>query len=220
MNWKYLRCAHWLDTRAKFVGATPRGGALLDLGASDGQTLGHFVQLRPDLRFFATDIVDHSEKYPSGCEFQRSNLETDKLYWPDHSMDAITCMHLVEHLKSLDKLMEEVGRLLKKGGQVYFETPHPRTLTLASLSGPDAGTFTMNFYDDPTHVRVIPTGTLAQKARQHNLQITASGISRNWLFAAAGLLPRGVPLMLSSRHKAIARVHRLGWSAYLIARRT
>jgi SAM-dependent methyltransferase len=214
MNWKYLRHATWLDTRSKFVGATRRHGALLDLGSSTGETLGHFAQLRPDLRLFATDIVDHSEKYPSGCQFQRSNLETDKLCWPDNSMDAITCMHLVEHLKTLDRLMEEVRRLLKPGGRVYFETPHPKTLALASLSGSAAGTFTMNFYDDPTHVHIVPTGALAQKARQQNLKVTASGTSRNWLLVAARLFP----FLLSPLHNATARTHWIGWSAYLIAR--
>jgi hypothetical protein len=57
MNWARLRYASWLDTRAGFVAATPRGGSLLDLGSSDGETLGHFAELRPDLKFFATDLA-------------------------------------------------------------------------------------------------------------------------------------------------------------------
>src|SRR5277367_3143450 len=55
MNWAMLRQVPWLDTRARFVAGTPRNGALLDLGSSDGETLGHFAELRPDLRLFAVD---------------------------------------------------------------------------------------------------------------------------------------------------------------------
>ena len=66
MNWSYLRLTPWLDTRAKFVAGTPRGGALLDLGSSDGETLNHMAELRPDVRFFAADKFGAPEKYPVG----------------------------------------------------------------------------------------------------------------------------------------------------------
>jgi len=53
MNWARLRYFPWLDKRAHFVAATPLGGALLDLGTSNGETLNHMAELRSDLRFFA-----------------------------------------------------------------------------------------------------------------------------------------------------------------------
>ena len=55
MNWKYLRPFPWLDTRARFVAQSASGGKLLDLGSWDGETLGHFAELRPDLTLFAAD---------------------------------------------------------------------------------------------------------------------------------------------------------------------
>jgi SAM-dependent methyltransferase len=214
MNWTHLRTAPWLDTRAKFVASTPNKGALLDLGSSDGNTLGHFAELRPDLQFFSADIAGQPSNYPAGCQFQRADLEKERLSWPDGSMDAITCMHLVEHLKNLNLLMEEVARLLKPGGRVYFETPHPKTLALQSLPGAAAGTITMNFYDDCTHTQIVPTGALAQGARKCGLEVVKSGISRNWVFVTARLFS----LFLPAKQKAVARIHWTGWSAYLIAR--
>jgi len=44
--------------------------------------------------------------------------------------------------------------------------------------------------------------------------VLASGISRNWLFAAAYPVFVFLP---PSRKKFTARIHWLGWSAYLIA---
>jgi SAM-dependent methyltransferase len=215
MNWKCLRSSPWLDTRARFVARTPRGGKLLDLGSWDGETLGHIAELRPDLKLFAADKAGLPEKYPPGCEFHRADFETDTLPWPDRSMDTITCMHLVEHLSGLDVLLREMARLLKPGGQVYFETPHPKTLTLPSL-GKSAIPFTMNFHDDPTHVRLVTIRELAELARKAGLRIEATGTSRNWLFAASHLLYAWLP---PSRKKFTARIHWLGWSAYLVARR-
>ncbi|MCX6928588.1 MAG: hypothetical protein NT154_36065, partial [Verrucomicrobia bacterium] len=89
MNWKYLRHCAWVDTRARFVAGTPRGGALLDLGSSDGQTLGHIAELRPDLRLFAADLAGTPEKYPAGCQFHRANLEQERLPWKASTMDAV-----------------------------------------------------------------------------------------------------------------------------------
>jgi len=216
MNWAYLRHAPWLDTRAQFVARTPTGGALLDLGASDGETLRHIAELRPDLRFFAADVSGRPETYPAGCQFHRADLQRDKLPWPDRSMEAISCMHLVEHLNDLTLLMHEVARLLKPGGRFYVETPHPRSLTLPSLRGKVDVTFTFNFYDDPTHVKLVSIDDLERAVRCVGLEVLASGISRNWLFAASHLFYFFRP---PSRQKYTAWVHWLGWSAYLIARR-
>ncbi len=216
MNWAWLRHFPWVDTRARFVAGTPRGGALLDLGSSDGETLGHIAELRPGLRLFAADKAGRPQDYPAGCQFHRADLERETLPWPDRSMDAITCMHLIEHLHDLTPLLAEVARLLKPGSKVYFETPHPKTLAVSSASGAAAGTFTLNFYDDPTHVRPVASGALAGWLRSMGLEVVASGTSRNWLFAATWPLFAFLP---ASRKKFTARVHWLGWSTYLIARR-
>ena len=212
MNWVKLRPFPWLDTRAKFVAQTPRGGTLLDLGASDGETLGHFAELRPDLHFCAADKTGSPENYPPDCEFRRADFERDPLPWPDAAMDAITCMHVVEHLRDLTVLIREIARLLKPGARVYFETPHPKTLALPSA----AGQFTLNFHDDPTHVRLVTTDELGDRVRAQGLTVESAQISRNWLFAAMHPIFLVLP---ASRKKFTARVHWLGWSACLIARR-
>src|SRR5258706_604831 len=52
MNWSRWRSIPWIDTRAAFVAATPKAGNLLDLGTSNGETLCHMWELRPDLNYF------------------------------------------------------------------------------------------------------------------------------------------------------------------------
>lgn len=212
MNWKHLRHFSWLDTRAAFVARTPVGGALLDLGSSDGETLGHIAELRPDLKLHSADKFGHPENYPPGCKFHRCDFVSDPLPWPDASVDAVTCMHVIEHLDSLGKLVAEVGRVLRPNGRVYFETPHPKTVHLPSAKGK----FTLNFFDDPTHVKVVPVSELEAPLRSAGLVVERSGVSRNWLFAASHPF---FCFRSESRQKFTARVHWLGWSAYLIARK-
>lgn len=216
MNWSWLRMAPWLDTRARFVAAAPRGGSLLDLASSDGETLRHFAELRPDLRWFSVDIAGKPETYPPGCSFQRANLEQDPLPWADGSMDRITCMHLVEHLHNPELLFREIARLLKPGGRVYLDAPHERSLTLPSSRGKTTVDFAVNFWDDQTHVRFVGTPEMSRRFKENGLEVLGCGVSRNLLFAAAWPLYR---FARPTRKKLTAMVHWIGWSAYCIAQR-
>src|SRR5262245_56199010 len=119
MNWFWLRPFPWLDTRARFVVHASRRATLLDLGSSDGETLRHFAELRPDLQFFAGDVCGQPDKYPKGCQFARLDFEHQSLPWSNESMELITCMHLLEHLRDSALLIKEIARLLKAGGRVY-----------------------------------------------------------------------------------------------------
>jgi ubiquinone/menaquinone biosynthesis C-methylase UbiE len=171
-------------------------------------------ELRPDLKLFASDLAGQPEKYPKRCAFQRADFERDSLQWPDQSMDTITCMQLLEHLHDPTHLIREVARLLRPGGRAFFETPHPKSLNLPSP--PCQVKFTLNFYDDPTHTKVVKMEDLASLVQQSGLQVQSTGISRNWLFAMSH--PFFV-FMPPSRKKFTAYVHWLGWSAFLIAKR-
>jgi len=162
------------------------------------------AELRPDLHFFAVDIAGPPKKIPSGCEFRQVDLQIDKLPWPDGSIDTITCMHLIEHLNDLSSLLVEVARVLKPSGRIYFETPHPKTLTLSSSLSEQVP---LNFFDDPTHVRVVTVGALAHQVRRAGLNVETTGTSRNRLFAATW--PFFV-FMPASRKKFTARLHWLG----------
>ncbi len=46
--------------------------------------------------------------------------------WPvrDNAFDLILCRHVLEHLRELDRVMEEVYRIGRPGSQVVLEVPH------------------------------------------------------------------------------------------------
>ena len=214
MNWARWRSIPWIDTRANFVAEVPRHGSLLDLGSSDGQTLCHMWELRPDLRFASVDIAERPARTPPNTDFTRADLETDSLPWLDNSFDAITCMHVVEHLRTTKNFWREVARLLKPGGRVYVETPGPESVRTPSPPGYLHRKVTMNFYDDPTHIQPVPISALVDSAGEVGLTTRKRGRSRNWLLAAA----YPMFLLLPPRRKRyVAKLHWLGWSAYLIA---
>lgn len=212
MNWYILRNFLWIDTRFKFIGNLPLNANLLDIGSSNGETITHFHEARPDLNLFSTDIEGTPETYPTKAEFYRADITKDKLPWSDSSMDGITCMHLVEHINSFDHFFQECFRLLKPGALLYIETPHPKTLQLSIPYADQAGKFTYNFWDDLTHVQIMPIGKIAALAAPHGFSVTKLGSSRNWLFAI--LFP--FSFLLPTRKKIISRVHFIGWSSFII----
>ena len=214
MNWSHWRAIPWIDTRAAFVSRTPKNGSLLDLGSSDGETLCHMSELRPDLKFASVDIAGRPERTPPNTSFAKTNLESDKLPWPSGSYDAITCMHVVEHLQTMTNLWTEVARLLKPGGRVYVETPGPQSVTTPSAPESLRGRITLNFYDDPTHIHPVPIATLVSAVRDVGLTVKNTGRSRNWLFAGAYPLLSLLPV---TRKRYVAKLHWLGWSVYLVA---
>jgi hypothetical protein len=74
----------------------------------------------------------------------------------------------------------------------------------------------MNFWDDTSHVGIVTTDAMARQVDRVGLQVQKTGISRNWLFAASHLVFVFFP---PGRKKYTAKLHWLGWSAYLIARK-
>jgi SAM-dependent methyltransferase len=216
MKWSRWRSIPWIDTRAAFVAATAIGGRLLDLGTSNGETLWHMWELRPDLHFFAVDIAPRPARIPPSAGFAQVDLESQPLPWPDGFFDSVTCMHLIEHLKTTENLWREIARVLKPGGRAYIETPGPESVHTPSAPGKLRGQVTMNFFDDATHILPVPTEMMEKAARECELEVAKVGRSRNWIFAASypffALLP-------ARRTRYVAKLHWLGWSAYLIAQK-
>ena len=181
MDWRHLRRAPWLDRRARFLARTPRAGRHLDAGCSNGGTLRHFQELRPDLRFSAVDLEDFSASVPPGVEFRRVNLITDDLPFSDGYFDSISLMHVGEHLPQFGKAPAELARVLKPGGRLYVEGPGQRALLLPSSTRD----FPLNFYDDPTHIAPLTRGRIAHVFGVGGLRIRASGPARSWLLILA-----------------------------------
>ncbi len=71
---------------------------------------------------------------------------------PAESYGVITCFHLVEHLPLaiLLQMLNEMLRVLQKGGLLICETPNPRNVLVG----------TCNFYYDPTHRNPVPAPVL------------------------------------------------------------
>lgn len=186
---------------------------MLDLGSADGGTLRHFAELRADLVLSASDLARSPDAYASYNRFSRADFDSDSRPWPDASFEPVTCVHVVEHLNTPDHLIQEAVRVLKPGGRIYVETPHPKSLHMKSPQGRGTEHVTVNFFDDKTHMRIVAPKELLEANRA--VSIVKSEQSRNLVIAAA--FPLLFVFRNCTRGRYVAQLHWTGWSAFAIA---
>lgn len=96
---------------------------LLEYGAAKGATIRRVLEKRQDL---SGHVFDVSEMYvPFWDEFIRKNNQatyTTPDKWSG-SMDYVISFYVLEHVASLDQVMQDIWNLLKVGGQLYFIVP-------------------------------------------------------------------------------------------------
>jgi len=92
---------------------------------------------------------------------------------PDAGYDAILLAHVIEHLQNGDAVLRALVPKLRPGGLIFVEFPGRRSLTLPSMRG------TLNFHDDPTHVRVFSAREVAGILRDAGLTILEAGTRRD-----------------------------------------
>jgi SAM-dependent methyltransferase len=69
-----------------------------------------------------------TRSYPARFQFQRIAI-TGKLPYPDSYFDSISLVEVIEHVPAEQPVLEEVARVLKKGGTLVITTPHQGLFT-------------------------------------------------------------------------------------------
>ena len=98
-------------------------GNLLDVGAGIGQFLS--LASRDYTGVFGTEVSSSAVKIAHsryGIPLHRGDL--CELALPSSSFDNITLFHVLEHVHEPLRLIEECGRLLRKGGTLFVAVPN------------------------------------------------------------------------------------------------
>lgn len=171
---------------------------LLDVGAGN-HSATKAKTVFPDCEYYGLDISKDYNNTESDFKLMAGFYEVDltKLDFviiPDNFFDAITMVHVIEHLYNGDEVLKLLTTKLKSAGYIYLEYPGKKSTTLPSMFG------TLNFKDDPTHVRLYSIEELANILESAGFKVIKKGTRRNIYFILAmpvrivGALVRGKKL--------------------------
>ncbi len=98
---------------------------------------------------------------------------------PDNYFDAIQIAHVIEHLYNGEEVIKGLLSKIKTGGYIYLEYPGEKSTRLPSMQG------SLNFKDDPTHVRVYSVKELTSLLKANGCKVLKGGTRRNAWFIMA-----------------------------------
>lgn len=105
----------------------PADATVLDLGAGTG-IVGNYARMcRDDLSFIAADPAKGMLRYvPQGIE--KVTARAEKLPFDDDTFDAIVTGEALHHFQDPDLAMQEMVRVLRKGGLLFIYEFDPSSL--------------------------------------------------------------------------------------------
>jgi SAM-dependent methyltransferase len=188
---RYLKIIVNFKFRYLFKSFGNRPFTLLDVGAGN-HSASKITARFPACSYYGLDL-DKSYNNNEGdfrvmkgfYELDLTKLDYSKI--PDEHFDGIWMAHVIEHLTNGDEVLPLLLKKLKKGGYFYIEYPGGKSTHLPSMRG------TLNFKDDPTHVRLYSIPELTRIFTANQCVVLESGTRRNWFYII------GMPIrMLSS----------------------
>ncbi|HEV8504297.1 MAG TPA: class I SAM-dependent methyltransferase [Chitinophagaceae bacterium] len=157
--------------------------SLLDVGAGN-HSASKTKKLFPQCDYYGIDLDRHFNNDENDFAVMKVFYEMDLTLLkfnniPDDHFDFIRMTHIIEHLHNGDEVIKNLLPKLKREGFIYIEYPGQKSTTLPSMKG------TLNFYDDPTHVRIYSVKELTELLTTNNCSMISSGTRRNWVFLLA-----------------------------------
>ncbi len=173
--------------------------AILDVGCGNHSpsVAKHWF---PTAAYHAIDCVVYNntpDDVTAIDSFYCLDLQTSSLdEVPDDHFDAIIMAHVIEHVTNGEDVIRALARKLKPGGRIYVECPSEQSLKLPS------GVDSLNFHDDPSHVRLYSLPVLRRACEDSGLRVLQAAVRRDPVWMCVGLLqlPRQVKALIG-QHK-------------------
>lgn len=156
---------------------------LLDIGAGN-HSASKIKNVFPQCEYHGVDLEkeynNNSEDFSLMKAFYEMDLtKLDMSSIPDNYFDAILMAHIIEHLHNGDEVIKNLLPKLKSGGYLYIEYPGVKSTKLPSMHG------SLNFNDDPTHVRLYSVKELKTLFENNNCKVLKAGTKHNIWFILA-----------------------------------
>jgi hypothetical protein len=114
---------------------------------------------------------------------------------PDNYFDVVIFSHVIEHIRNGLEIVAQLTIKMKRNGYIFIEFPSVSSLALPNWKG------TLNFCDDPSHIRIYDIREIANTLLENQCTILRAGARRDWrvivffvpLFIKAMIAERKIP---------------------------
>lgn len=152
---------------------------VLDIGCGN-HSASRTKKYYPSCKYYGLDRDKNYKNSPEDFKAMEAFYEVDlnsnlkRLdIIPDEFFDCLILSHTIEHLKDGKDVLLSLLPKLKKGGIIYVETPSPWSTRLPNLG------IGLNFYSDPTHIKIYPLKNIEDFLKKNELSIIKSGVRRS-----------------------------------------
>jgi len=141
-------------------------GKLLDIGAGTGV----FVRHMQDRGWEVTGLEpDETARQVAQSSYGVQLLEAGQLFsMPPDSFDVITLWHVLEHVHDLHPYLEQLKKLIRRGGCIFIAVPNYTSYDARVYQGAWAA------YDVPRHLYHFSPDAMEELLAGHGLQLQSS----------------------------------------------
>lgn len=137
--------------------------SVLDAGCGEGYVTHYLAGKDPGLRLTGVDVREEAiayarSRFPDAARFQRGSLY--KLPFSDNSFDAVLCSEVLEHVKDVDRALQELKRVSRR----YVIITVPREPFFKWFTGVARA---VRFCSDPGHIHFWSHSAFRALIRRH-----------------------------------------------------
>ncbi len=186
-------------------------GMVLDFGCGTGDFIKDMYSVNPNMSYYAldkTDVLNNKGEKGLNINFvEMTYSKGSQLPFKNDFFDLITLVDVIEHIDvgTLDSLLVELHRILKRGGYIYIKTPDVNYLKRGY------------FFDDPTHIRPYNKISLIRLIQTHDFNLVAIYKKEKYHFVT--FLPMLILSIFRRKYSLYWKDFLFGFSNYVICQK-
>jgi ubiquinone/menaquinone biosynthesis C-methylase UbiE len=148
LNLAYNNPSHLMHKKMKHILNYVRGGeSLIDIGCGTGEFI---AQLKERFnRLIGIDTSSHAIEFTAKRVGKDRNIllecgGLESLHFPAEHFDVCLCLDVLEHVKDLSLLLEEIYRILRPGAEIIVTVPNWYDIIISGI-----------FRVDPLHINTF-----------------------------------------------------------------
>lgn len=140
---------------------------VIDIGCGNGGLVHRLAVAGFDVVGIDPDADACRAARAGGLKIEQGSAEDLPVSFADAGFDAVTMMHVLEHVLNPVQALDNITRMLRRGGRLYVEVPNN-----ACIGRQEAGA-TWRWLDVPRHLNFFTPESLQAFCRKAGLEIEA-----------------------------------------------